>query len=50
MWLGDVDELGSEIEAFVTGVRPAVREPGAVRAILQCDIEGVRRLFRVSGG
>jgi class 3 adenylate cyclase len=40
IWLGDVDELGTEIEAFVTGVRPALREPGAVRAILQCDIEG----------
>jgi class 3 adenylate cyclase len=40
IWLGDVGELGAEIEAFVTGVRPAVREPGRVLAILQCDIEG----------
>jgi pimeloyl-ACP methyl ester carboxylesterase len=40
IWLGDVEELGAEIEAFVTGVRPAVREPGRVLAILQCDIEG----------
>jgi class 3 adenylate cyclase len=40
IWLGDVEELGAEIEAFVTGVRPAVREPGRVLAILHCDIEG----------
>jgi len=46
IWLGDVDELGTEIEAFVTGVRPAVREPGTVRAILQCDIEGSTALAR----
>jgi class 3 adenylate cyclase len=46
IWLGDVDALGAEIEAFVTGVRPAVREPGTVRAILQCDIEGSTALAR----
>jgi class 3 adenylate cyclase len=46
IWLGDVDELGAEIEAFVTGTRPPVREPGAVRAILQCDIEGSTALAR----
>ena len=46
IWLGDVDELGAEIEAFVTGVRPPVREPGVVRAILQCDIEGSTALAR----
>jgi class 3 adenylate cyclase len=46
IWLGDVDELGAEIEAFVTGVRPGVREPGSVRAILQCDIEGSTALAR----
>jgi class 3 adenylate cyclase len=46
IWLGDVEELGTEIEAFVTGVRPAVREPGTVRAILQCDIEGSTALAR----
>jgi class 3 adenylate cyclase len=46
IWLGDVDELGTEIEAFVTGVRPAVREPGTVRAILHCDIEGSTALAR----
>jgi class 3 adenylate cyclase len=46
IWLGDVDALGTEIEAFVTGVRPAVREPGRVRAILECDIEGSTALAR----
>jgi hypothetical protein len=46
IWLGDVDELGAEIEAFVTGVRPGVREPGSVRAILQCDIEASWRPSR----
>ena len=46
IWLGDVDELGAEIEGFVTGVRPPVREPGRVRAILQCDIEGSTVLAR----
>jgi class 3 adenylate cyclase len=46
IWLGDVDELGTEIEAFVTGVRPAVREPGKLRAILQCDIEASTPLAR----
>src|SRR5205823_5418032 len=44
IWLGDVEELGAEIEAFVTGVRPALREPGRVLAILQCDIEGSTQL------
>jgi len=39
-WLGDVEALCTEIEHFVTGVRPAVPEPGVVRAILHCDIEG----------
>jgi class 3 adenylate cyclase len=49
IWLGDVDELGAKIEAFVTGVRPPLREPGAVRAILQCDIEGSTALARRLG-
>jgi pimeloyl-ACP methyl ester carboxylesterase len=49
IWLGDIDELGTEIEAFVTGVRPAVREPGRVRAILQCDIEASTPLARRLG-
>jgi class 3 adenylate cyclase len=49
IWLGDVDELGAEIETFVTGVRPTLREPGTVRAILQCDIEGSTPLARRLG-
>lgn len=49
IWLGDIDELGTEVEAFVTGVRPAMREPGRVRAILQCDIEGSTPLARRLG-
>src|SRR5262249_6327527 len=35
-----VELLCGEIEHFVTGARPTEREPGVVRAILQCDIEG----------
>jgi len=49
IWLGDVDELGAEVEAFLTGARPAMREPGVVRAILQCDIEGSTALARRLG-
>jgi len=49
IWLGDIDELGAEIEAFVTGVRPVVREPGRVRAILECDIEASTPLARRLG-
>lgn len=37
-WLGDVERLCTEVEHFVTGVRPVEREPGAVRTILHCDI------------
>lgn len=39
-WLGDSEALCAEIEEFVTGIRPHTPEPGVVRAILQCDIEG----------
>jgi pimeloyl-ACP methyl ester carboxylesterase len=39
-WLGEVEPYCAEIEHFVTGIRPAEREPGAVRAILHCDIVG----------
>jgi len=39
-WLGDLEPFCAEVEHFVTGVRPAEREPGAVRAILHCDIVG----------
>jgi class 3 adenylate cyclase len=46
MWLGDVDALCSEIEHFITGIRPARREPGVVMTILQCDIEGSTVLAR----
>src|SRR5262249_52337141 len=48
-WLGDVEALCIEIEHFVTGVRPAVPEPGVVRAILHCDIEGSTPLARRLG-
>ncbi len=44
MWFGDVEPLCAEIEEFVTGVRPAAPEPGAVRAVLQCDVEGSTEL------
>jgi pimeloyl-ACP methyl ester carboxylesterase/class 3 adenylate cyclase len=39
-WLGELEPFCAEVEHFITGVRPVEREPGAVRAILQCDIEG----------
>jgi class 3 adenylate cyclase len=49
MWFADSEALCSEIEEFVTGVRPAAPEPGAVRAVLQCDIEGSTELARQAG-
>jgi pimeloyl-ACP methyl ester carboxylesterase len=49
IWLGDSERLASEIEHFVTGIRPAAREPGAVMAILQTDIEGSTSLARELG-
>jgi pimeloyl-ACP methyl ester carboxylesterase len=39
LWLGDIDALCGEIEHFITGVRSAASEPGAVMTILHCDIE-----------
>jgi class 3 adenylate cyclase len=33
-----VERFCTEVEHFVTGVRPVEREPGAVRTILHCDI------------
>ena len=39
LWLGDVEALCGEIEQFITGIRPARPEPGAVTTILQCDVE-----------
>jgi class 3 adenylate cyclase/pimeloyl-ACP methyl ester carboxylesterase len=48
-WLGDAEALCTEIEHFVTGVRPAVLEPGVVRAILLCDLEGSTKLARALG-
>ena len=39
-WLGDAERFCTEVEHFVTGVRPVEREPGAVRTILLCDIVG----------
>lgn len=48
-WLGDAEALCTEIEHFVTGVRPAVLEPGVVRAILLCDLEGSTKLVRTIG-
>ncbi|HYX76864.1 MAG TPA: adenylate/guanylate cyclase domain-containing protein [Gaiellaceae bacterium] len=39
-WLGSVEPFCAEVEHFITGIRPAEREPGAVRAILHCDIVG----------
>ena len=49
MWLGDVEALCGEIEHFITGVRPAAPEPGAVMTILQCDIEGSTLLAQTLG-
>lgn len=48
-WLGDAEALCAEIEHFVTGVRPAALEPGVVRAILLCDLEGSTKLARTLG-
>jgi class 3 adenylate cyclase len=48
-WLGDAQEWCREIEHFVTGVRPAVLEPGVVRAILLCDLEGSTKLAGMLG-
>ncbi|MHB8696087.1 MAG: adenylate/guanylate cyclase domain-containing protein [Solirubrobacteraceae bacterium] len=45
-WLGDAEAGCREIEHFVTGIRPKRVEPGVVRAILQCDIEGSTLLVR----
>jgi class 3 adenylate cyclase len=49
MWLGDVEALCGEIEQFITGLRPAVPEPGSVTTILHCDIEGSTLLARQLG-
>ena len=46
LWLGDVEALCGEIEQFITGIRPARPEPGAVTTILQCDVESSTRLAR----
>jgi class 3 adenylate cyclase len=48
-WLGDAEAFCAEIQHFVTGIRPAVREPGVVRAILLCDLEGSTKLARTLG-
>lgn len=49
IWLGDIERLATEIQHFLTGIRPAAREPGAVMAILQADIEGSTALARDLG-
>ena len=49
MWLGDVEALCGEIEHFVTGARPPTPEPGAVRTILQADIEGSTKIADALG-
>lgn len=49
LWLGDVEALCGEIEHFITGIRPARSEPGAVTTILQCDVESSTRLARELG-
>jgi len=46
LWLGDVEALCGEIEQFITGIRPARPEPGAVTTILQCAVESSTRLAR----
>jgi hypothetical protein len=48
-WLGDAEAWCAEIEHFVTGIRPAVLEPGVVRAILLCDLEGSTKLVGTLG-
>lgn len=48
-WLGDAEALCAEIEHFITGVRPALLEPGVVRAILLCDLEGSTTMARTIG-
>jgi class 3 adenylate cyclase len=49
LWLGDAEALCTEIEHFVTGVRPTALEPGVVRAILLCDLEGSTKLASTLG-
>ena len=49
LWAGGLDSLPGEIEHFITGVRPAAREPGSVAAVLQCDIEASTALARELG-
>jgi class 3 adenylate cyclase len=49
LWLGDIEALCGEIEHFITGVRPAAPQPGAVMTILHCDIEGSTVLARELG-
>jgi class 3 adenylate cyclase len=49
MWLGDTEALCAEIERFLTGRPPAAPEPGAVRAVLQCDIEASTELAGTLG-
>jgi class 3 adenylate cyclase len=48
-WLGDTEALCAEIEHFVTGSRPHTPEPGVVRAILLCDLEGSTALAHTLG-
>jgi class 3 adenylate cyclase len=48
-WLGDTEALCAEIEHFVTGIRPHTPEPGVVRAILLCDLEGSTTLAQTLG-
>jgi class 3 adenylate cyclase len=48
-WLGDAQTWCTEIEHFVTGIRPAVLEPGVLRAILLCDLEGSTKVAGTLG-
>lgn len=48
-WLGDSAAVCTEVEDFITGIRPRFPEPGVVRAILQSDIEGSTILVRELG-
>ena len=44
VWVGDVEEAGSEIETFLTGARPAVRSERVPVTVLFTDIVGSTEL------
>jgi len=49
LWAGDVDALADEIEAFVTGVRPAVASKTVLATVLFTDIVGSTKRQAIAG-